>query len=264
MARKKITKSGTAPTTKLLGELKSLRHRYSELLHRLRGEFGDDEDVEFDYRRLYQEWEEGEPEPQALDSENTWLIIDFRETLSPIWGLIVRVEHRLIARSFRSKQDRRSLEEFRRMPFVKNLEGCVRNQPFLTLSGIEAVIALLQHVERDRKPASKQAQTKELPQKGEEEKRGDSLPATPSPQPIHPQKEYKTALGRNIDKLRIDCGWSFDDLAQATELDKKLILGHVNKGKGVHPRTLATYANAFNEKLGLQMKPTDLKKDENH
>jgi len=52
-----------------------------------------------------------------------------------------------------------------------------------------------------------------------------------------------------LKRLRKECGWSFDDLAEATELDKKLILGHVNRGKGAHPKTLGVYAQTFTEKL---------------
>jgi transcriptional regulator with XRE-family HTH domain len=52
-------------------------------------------------------------------------------------------------------------------------------------------------------------------------------------------------IGRNVDRLRKECGWSFDDLAQRTGIDRSLILGHVNKGKGMHPRTLRIYADAF-------------------
>jgi hypothetical protein len=65
-----------------------------------------------------------------------------------------------------------------------------------------------------------------------------------------PKKFVATPLGRNLDRFRRECGWSFDDMAAATEIDKKLILGHVNKGKNAHPKTLATYARTFTEKLG--------------
>lgn len=64
-----------------------------------------------------------------------------------------------------------------------------------------------------------------------------------------PAKVYKSRAGRNIDKLRKDCGWSFDQLAKRTGIDKSLILGHVNKGKGAHPDTLKTYADAFSKAL---------------
>jgi hypothetical protein len=68
----------------------------------------------------------------------------------------------------------------------------------------------------------------------------------------------KTALGRNINRLRRECGWTFNDLAKATDLDKKLILGHVNKGKGINPSTLRTYADAFSEKLGRSVTVAEL------
>ena len=67
-----------------------------------------------------------------------------------------------------------------------------------------------------------------------------------------------TPLGRNLDRLRRECGWSFDEMAIATGLDKKLILGHVNKGKNAHPSTLATYARTFTEKLGRPVTVADL------
>lgn len=71
-------------------------------------------------------------------------------------------------------------------------------------------------------------------------------------------KIYPNRLSQNIDALRTECGWSFDELAKATELDKKLILGHVNLGKGMHPATLELYARTFTEKLGRTVKPADL------
>jgi len=64
-----------------------------------------------------------------------------------------------------------------------------------------------------------------------------------------PEKVYKTRIGRYIDRLRKDCGWSFDELEAKTGLDKNLSLGHVNEGKGATPRTLKTYADAFSKKL---------------
>jgi hypothetical protein len=43
-------------------------------------------------------------------------------------------------------------------------------------------------------------------------------------------------------------------LADKTGLDKKLILGHVNEGKGARPNTLKIYADAFTK--GLNRKVT--------
>jgi hypothetical protein len=77
-----------------------------------------------------------------------------------------------------------------------------------------------------------------------------SKPSQSQEQVPEQTKVYKTNFARNVDRLRKDCGWSFDDLAQATGLDKKLLLGHVNGGKGAHPSTLERYAQTFTEKLG--------------
>jgi hypothetical protein len=67
-----------------------------------------------------------------------------------------------------------------------------------------------------------------------------------------------TPLGRNLDRLRRECGWSFDEMAKATGFDKKLIMGHVNKGKKTYPSTLATYALIFSEKLGRTVTVAEL------
>jgi hypothetical protein len=53
--------------------------------------------------------------------------------------------------------------------------------------------------------------------------------------------------GSNIDRLRKECGWTFDELADQTKIDKTLILGHVNQGKGAYPGTLKKYADAFSK-----------------
>jgi len=58
-----------------------------------------------------------------------------------------------------------------------------------------------------------------------------------------------TRFGQNIDRLRKECGWSFDQLADEMGCEKKLILGHVNKGRGAHPKTKKTYAQAFTRAL---------------
>jgi hypothetical protein len=74
----------------------------------------------------------------------------------------------------------------------------------------------------------------------------------------HSRRVDKTTLGRNIDTLRKECGWSLADLARATELDRKLVLGHVKKGNGARPSTLVTYANTFTEKLGRSITVAEL------
>jgi hypothetical protein len=73
-----------------------------------------------------------------------------------------------------------------------------------------------------------------------------------------PPKGYKTALGRNIDKWRKECGWSLDELAKRTGFDKKLILGHVNDGKRARPSTVKAYAEAFSKKLSRPVTVAEL------
>jgi hypothetical protein len=87
----------------------------------------------------------------------------------------------------------------------------------------------------------------------------DALSSDPLSAPSMTAAQNKpTLLGRNINRLRKECGWSFDQLAEATGLDKKLILGHVNDGRGAYPRTLKTYADAFTKGLKRPIKPDDL------
>jgi hypothetical protein len=68
-------------------------------------------------------------------------------------------------------------------------------------------------------------------------------------------KLSKTALGLNIDRLRKECGWSFDDLARETGLDKTTTLAHVNAGRGARPGTLRLYADAFSREFKKFGKP---------
>jgi ribosome-binding protein aMBF1 (putative translation factor) len=73
-------------------------------------------------------------------------------------------------------------------------------------------------------------------------------------EPARDNARRSTDIGRNIDKLRKECGWSFDQLADETGIDKKLILSHVNKGARPVPRILKEYAQTFSK--GLQRKIT--------
>ena len=69
-----------------------------------------------------------------------------------------------------------------------------------------------------------------------------------------------TRLGRNINNFRKECGWSFDELAEKTGIDKKLILSHVNKRAQPRPRTLKEYAQAFAKALARAVSVADLEK----
>jgi transcriptional regulator with XRE-family HTH domain len=65
-------------------------------------------------------------------------------------------------------------------------------------------------------------------------------------------------VGENIDRVRKECGWSFDKLAEKTGIDKKSILSRVNKGTKPHPATLRIYAQAFTRELQRTITVFDL------
>jgi len=71
-------------------------------------------------------------------------------------------------------------------------------------------------------------------------------------------EDEATAVGRNIDRLRKECGWSLDQLAKETGIDKKSILSHVNKGVRPIPRILKEYAQAFSKALERKIIAPDL------
>lgn len=74
-----------------------------------------------------------------------------------------------------------------------------------------------------------------------------------------PSAEAIGAIARNIETLRLECGWSIAELAQKTGIDAKLIRRH-RKGAKPTPRIRGEYADAFTEKLGRKITPLDLEK----
>jgi hypothetical protein len=72
--------------------------------------------------------------------------------------------------------------------------------------------------------------------------------------------EPKSPIGQNIDRLRKECGWSFDDLARKTGMDKKNILAHVHKGRNPRPSTMKEYAQAFSKELHREITVAELEK----
>jgi hypothetical protein len=64
-------------------------------------------------------------------------------------------------------------------------------------------------------------------------------------------------LGNNLNMLRQECGWSYDDMYEATGISKKLSIGHVH-GAGITPVNLKLYADAFTEALGRSITVRDL------
>ena len=74
-----------------------------------------------------------------------------------------------------------------------------------------------------------------------------------------PPAPPKPTTGENIDRLRNECGWSYDMLAFETKLDKALIWRHVKKGKGCTPKTLKFYADAFSKGLKRPVSVEEIK-----
>ena len=72
---------------------------------------------------------------------------------------------------------------------------------------------------------------------------------------------YLTTVGRNIDRFRKECGWSFEELANETNIDKKDIQRHVNHGQRLYPSTAKKYANAFTRGLRHTVTVEDLYAD---
>jgi hypothetical protein len=104
-----------------------------------------------------------------------------------------------------------------------------------------------------------EAPVREVPESAREDFRKPEAGTMTRDRAHRPGKPEMTALGRNIDRLRLECGWSFDEISKATELSKQLILGHVNAGRSAYPSTLATYAHVFSEKLGRSVTVAELR-----
>ena len=82
----------------------------------------------------------------------------------------------------------------------------------------------------------------------------------PTPGQVYKSTSRVTAIGPNIDRLRKECGWSLDQLAKETGIDKKSVLSHVNKGVRPIPRILMEYAQAFSRALGRKITAPELEK----
>lgn len=61
---------------------------------------------------------------------------------------------------------------------------------------------------------------------------------------------WRASIAENLQRLKKECHWSYEELATQVDLDKKLVIGHVKHGKGTQPETLKKYARAFSDYLG--------------
>lgn len=73
-----------------------------------------------------------------------------------------------------------------------------------------------------------------------------------------PADDSKMRIGQNIEKLRKESGWSYDQLSDATGIDKKAILAHAHGQSKPRPNTLREYAQAFSKQLSKTITANNL------
>ena len=73
-----------------------------------------------------------------------------------------------------------------------------------------------------------------------------------------PSVAQKSALARNIERFRQECGWTVDALAEKVRVDRTSVLDHLNKGVRPRPGLLKAYADAFSDALGRTITIADL------
>jgi hypothetical protein len=89
-------------------------------------------------------------------------------------------------------------------------------------------------------------------------KKSEELLLRYRPEPrAFPKINAKSGIGENLKKLCKECGWTPYQLHKQTGLDKKLVLGHINGGKGCSLQNRKIYANVFTKELGRKI-PNDL------
>lgn len=71
-------------------------------------------------------------------------------------------------------------------------------------------------------------------------------------------KANQSRMGAKIDRLRLECGWSIDDLSNETGIAKKLIIGHIQHKKGAYPSTMKKYADALTKGMGRDVTVLEL------
>jgi DNA-binding Xre family transcriptional regulator len=82
----------------------------------------------------------------------------------------------------------------------------------------------------------------------------DSMVATT---PTRPESMSSSeSLGQKLDVLRINKGWSLEELATTAGLDKKTVLRIINEGKSAHPSTIKKLADALDVPASEFGKPT--------
>jgi DNA-binding XRE family transcriptional regulator len=67
-----------------------------------------------------------------------------------------------------------------------------------------------------------------------------------------------SSLGSNLERLRNECGWTVEALAEAVEVERRTVFRHL-KGTSPRPAVMRRYAEAFSKALGRKITILDLK-----
>lgn len=59
------------------------------------------------------------------------------------------------------------------------------------------------------------------------------------------QRVSRKTLGDQIDRYRLLCGWTVEDLAEQIDMSRDAVSDHINKGATPQPAKLAKYAEVF-------------------
>ena len=73
--------------------------------------------------------------------------------------------------------------------------------------------------------------------------------------------QRRSALGRNIEKLRKECGWTFEEMAVKVGISKDAANDHINHGTQPHAKTLKAYADAFSAALERAITVEELERE---
>jgi DNA-binding XRE family transcriptional regulator len=81
------------------------------------------------------------------------------------------------------------------------------------------------------------------------------------PQRLHHRQEAgpTDSLGRNIDRLRTECGLSQEELADKIGVRREAVIQHINRGVTPQPKTLRHYAKVFSAFLHREVTLSEIR-----
>ena len=92
-----------------------------------------------DYQEFMELWRDGCP---IGHDKRSFIRLRFEKVIAPAWDLKSRAEEAIRVKCALLGESR-ILEAFLSLPFVVNFDQCVENDPFRTIQGLDALLALL-------------------------------------------------------------------------------------------------------------------------